>query len=65
MPEINEEEILHALQSIKNDKVPRNDTTYMEQGKIPDNWNNVMIAILFKKGDASRLQNYLPISAMS
>lgn len=37
---------------------------HLDQGKIPENWNKAPIIILFKRKDASLLENYRSISLL-
>lgn len=37
----------------------------LEEGKTPEAWQNAEVIILFKKGDATNLENYRPISLLS
>jgi hypothetical protein len=37
----------------------------LEEGKIPDNWTNAEVKLLYKKGDTENLENYRPISLLS
>lgn len=37
----------------------------LQEGKIPDAWQNAEVILLFKKGDNSNIENYRPISLLS
>lgn len=37
----------------------------LEEGRIPDQWQNAEVVLLFKKGDCANIENYRPISLLS
>jgi hypothetical protein len=37
----------------------------LEEGRIPESWKNAQVVLLFKKGEASAIENYRPISLLS
>lgn len=37
----------------------------LQEGKIPDAWQNAEVILLFKKGDNSNIENYRPINLLS
>ncbi|KAM0735271.1 LINE-1 retrotransposable element ORF2 protein [Formica fusca] len=37
----------------------------LDEGRIPDSWQNAEVILLFKKGDCTNMENYRPISLLS
>lgn len=37
----------------------------IEEGKVPDTWNNAEVILLHKKGDITNIENYRPISLLT
>ena len=39
-------------------------TKCLEKSDVPEDWNNALMVLLFKKGDKEKIKNYRPISLL-